>query len=46
MRYGANGLEAEFGTGFLRVHHEYESHRTPAGTEQSFIYCVFRKIEL
>lgn len=44
MRYSADKLRAEFGKSFLLLGHEQESHHTPAGNEQKFIYCLFRKI--
>jgi SAM-dependent methyltransferase len=43
MRYRADELHAEFGAPFRLVHHERESHRTPAGTIQQFVYCYCRK---
>lgn len=42
-RYDAEGLAQEFGAGFQLLATERESHRTPAGGEQRFVYCVFRK---
>lgn len=44
MRYGANELHAEFGEPFLLLGHERESHHTPAGIEQKFVYCLCRKL--
>lgn len=43
MRYSADALHAEFGAPFLLLGHEQESHRTPAGREQKFVYCFCRK---
>jgi 2-polyprenyl-3-methyl-5-hydroxy-6-metoxy-1,4-benzoquinol methylase len=43
MRYSADALHAEFGAPFLLLGHEQESHRTPAGREQKFVYCLCRK---
>jgi ubiquinone/menaquinone biosynthesis C-methylase UbiE len=43
MRYGANELHAEFGEPFVLLGHERESHHTPAGGEQRFVYCFCRK---
>lgn len=43
MRYGANELHAEFGESFLLLGHEKESHHTPGGNEQKFVYCFCRK---
>lgn len=44
MRYGANELHAEFGEPFLLLGHEKESHHTPGGSEQKFVYCFCRKM--
>jgi len=44
MRYGANELHAEFGEPFLLLGHEKESHHTPGGNEQKFVYCFCRKV--
>lgn len=43
MRYGANELHAEFGEPFVLLKHEKESHQTPSGARQAFIYCFCRK---
>lgn len=44
MRYSANELHAEFGEPFLLLCHEKQSHHTPTGVEQKFVYCLFRKV--
>lgn len=44
MRYGARELHAEFGEPFVLLGHEHESHHTPAGSEQRFVYCFCRKV--
>lgn len=44
MRYSANELHAEFGELFLPLGHEKESHQTPRGDEQQFVYCFCRKM--
>ena len=44
MRYGADELHAEFGEPFLLLGHEQESHHTPGGNEQKFVYCFCRKV--
>lgn len=44
MRYGANALHAEFGEAFQLLGQERESHHTPGGNEQKFVYCVLRKV--
>lgn len=44
VRYEARELHAEFGQPFLLLGHERESHQTPAGREQPFVYCFCRKL--
>jgi len=39
VRYDASALHSEFGIGFELVKHLAESHRTPGGTVQQFVYC-------
>lgn len=41
-RYAANQLHSQFGAPFELLGHEKETHKTPFGTEQSFIYCYCR----
>jgi len=43
MRYSADQLYSEFGEPFTLLGHEKESHYTPSGKEQKFVYCFFRK---
>lgn len=43
MRYSAEQLHAEFGASFTLVEQEHESHHTPAGTIQKFVYCYCRR---
>lgn len=43
MRYSAAALYSEFGEAFTLLHHRTETHRTPSGTEQQFVYCHCRK---
>lgn len=45
MRYSAPRLHAEFGEAFQLLGHERESHLTPAGREQRFVYCLCRKTD-
>ncbi|TDT40236.1 methyltransferase family protein [Halospina denitrificans] len=45
MRYRPEELQAEFGAGFELVDQEKEQHQTPSGVTQSFVYCLFRRIE-
>jgi SAM-dependent methyltransferase len=42
MRYTASALGDVLGDGFQLVEERRESHRTPAGVQQSFIYAAFR----
>ncbi len=44
MRYSADELHAEFGSPFELLRHERESHKTPTGSEQKFVYCFCRKV--
>ena len=44
MRYSAEELHAEFGAPFQLLGHERESHHTPGGNEQKFVYCFCRKV--
>lgn len=41
VRYGADAMRAELGARLRLVTQLLESHRTPAGAEQQFLYCVF-----
>lgn len=43
-RYSAEALHAEFGGSFALVQHSKETHHTPFGTNQQFIYCYCRKV--
>lgn len=43
MRYSASELHAELGESFELLDHERETHHTPGGNEQRFVYCFFRK---
>jgi SAM-dependent methyltransferase len=42
VRYSAEGLHTEFGADFEKVSGTTESHRTPWGSEQQFVYCYCR----
>lgn len=44
MRYRADELHAEFGESFSLLRHEKETHHTPSGTVQQFVYCYCRRI--
>jgi len=43
VRYSPESLHGEFGDSFEMVDSTYETHHTPFGTEQKFIYCYCRK---
>ena len=43
VRYSPESLHHEFGEGFDMVDSTRETHHTPFGTEQKFIYCYCRK---
>jgi SAM-dependent methyltransferase len=43
VRYNAEQLHSEFGEPFILLGHEKESHQTPGGKEQKFVYCFCRK---
>lgn len=42
VRYSPDHLHDEFGPTFELVEHKSESHRTPFGSTQQFIYCYCR----
>lgn len=42
MRYSPEALHHEFGSGFQLVGKDKETHQTPFGTAQQFIYCYCR----
>lgn len=42
MRYSPEALHAQFGESFALLRQERESHHTPFGTVQKFIYCYCR----
>lgn len=41
VRYSPESLAQELGSDFRLVEHAPETHRTPGGGTQSFVYCVF-----
>lgn len=43
LRYSSENLQSEFGKDFGLVDSARETHHTPFGTEQKFIYCYCRK---
>lgn len=42
MRYSPEALHAQFGESFVLLRQERETHHTPFGTVQKFIYCYCR----
>lgn len=43
VRYSSESLHREFGRGFDLVNSTNETHHTPFGTDQKFIYCYCRR---
>lgn len=43
VRYSEHSLHSEFGDDFSVIVSEHEDHRTPIGTDQSFLYCLCRR---
>ncbi|SOF01857.1 Methyltransferase domain-containing protein [Burkholderia sp. OK233] len=43
-RYDVQRLSDEIGAGFELLTSKLEDHRTPAGSNQQFLYCCFRKL--
>jgi SAM-dependent methyltransferase len=41
-RYSADGIHAQFGREFEKAGSDKESHHTPWGSEQEFVYCYCR----
>ena len=44
MRYSTEGLHAEFGNTFELLGSQPESHLTPTGKEQKFVYCFCKRL--
>jgi len=44
-RYNAEGIHLQFGEKFRQVGGDKETHHTPWGTEQEFVYCYCRMPE-
>jgi 2-polyprenyl-3-methyl-5-hydroxy-6-metoxy-1,4-benzoquinol methylase len=42
-RYAPEDLHGEFGSGYELISHQAESHTTPAGKAQEFVYCYCRR---
>lgn len=45
IQYDPKDLEALFSEQFSLIHSEYETHQTPFETEQSFVFCLFKRKE-
>ncbi len=43
QRYNWEQLSNQFGDSFELKRHQYETHRTPSGIEQAYVYCLFQK---
>ncbi|HXG82840.1 MAG TPA: class I SAM-dependent methyltransferase [Pyrinomonadaceae bacterium] len=44
MRYSPDAMRDEFGDEFKLVKSLHETHKTPFGTNQEFVYCYCRKL--
>jgi len=44
VRYDPDSLHHELGRQFQPVSHLEESHTTPGGATQAFVYCLFRRV--
>ena len=44
FRYSPETLSRDLGAGFQLMEAATESHKTPSGTVQAFIYCLFQKL--
>jgi trans-aconitate methyltransferase len=44
VRYSEEDLAAELGSDFELVKSQRETHVTPWGSEQAFVYCLFQKV--
>lgn len=44
VRYDPEALHAEFGAPFRLLGHETETHRTPTGRAQEFVYCYCLRV--
>ncbi len=43
MRYSVGSLQSALGDDFILQRHRHETHRTPSGLEQAYVYCQFQK---
>lgn len=46
QRYDVEGLQSVFGAEFELIQHQRETHETPSGMNQQYLYCLFRKHSL
>ncbi|HYN20913.1 MAG TPA: class I SAM-dependent methyltransferase [Thermoanaerobaculia bacterium] len=46
VRYSAETMNRELGPAFALQQETHESHRTPSGAEQKFIYCLFERVKV
>lgn len=44
VRYDDAGLQRQFGAAFERMHCLEETHTTPWGSTQAFVYCLCRRV--
>ena len=44
VRYSPESMHDEFGRRFELLDHSEETHQTPFGTTQEFVYCYCRKL--
>ena len=44
VRYSPDSMHDEFGSTFQMLDHVEETHQTPFGTTQEFVYCYCRKL--
>lgn len=45
VRYDADGIHREFGDRFQKIDAVQESHVTPWGSEQEFVYCYCLRVK-
>ena len=44
VRYTTDSMHNEFGNAFELLDHIEETHHTPFGTEQEFVYCYCQRL--
>lgn len=45
VRYSPESLQAELGPRYELIATEHEAHQTPSGSEQRFVYCLFKALD-